>query len=54
MYNIYIMSILHYIIEFYKALNDFTVEMTMTGYLEEDELQHLKYYNSFDFEDMFN
>jgi hypothetical protein len=40
------MTILHYIIEFYKALNDFTVDMTMTGYLEEDELQRLKYYNT--------
>lgn len=40
------MNFLHYIIEFYKALNDFTVDMTMTGYLEEDELQRLKYYNT--------
>ena len=40
------MNFLNYIIEFYKALNDFTVDMTMTGYLEEDELQRLKYYNT--------
>ena len=40
------MNFLNYIIEFYKALNDFTVYMTMTGYLEEDELQRLKYYNT--------
>ena len=48
------MNFLNYIIEFYKTVNDFTVEMTMTGYLEEDELQNLKYYNSFDFEDIYN
>ena len=40
------MNFLNYIIEFYKALNDFTVDMTMTGYLEEYELQRLKYYNT--------
>jgi hypothetical protein len=39
------MTILDYIIEFYKLLSDFTVDMTMTGYIDDDEIQNMKYYN---------
>jgi hypothetical protein len=39
------MFCLKYIIEFFKILNDFTVDLTMTGHLDDDEIESFKFYS---------